>query len=183
MNVDENICCKIKLNKNTNPLTGNPFTKKEEDIKNEYIKTCNRKFQGKSPMKSKEIQDKVLPINIGIDLKNKDNNINIAKNNQEKDTGNFTDKNKRSAVNILKSPKVININKKSPVKQKILKKNKKLSDYTYLELKNMYKNKMNKKLTVDIFNKFKKTKKILKNKYVSNLTKDEYIELIKFLKL
>lgn len=181
MNVDENVCCKIKLNKNTNPLTGVPFTSKEESIKNEYIKICNKKLQGKAPRKSKDKQDKILPINIGINLQNK--NSNIAKSKKEKDLD-FTDQNKRSAKNILKSPRLKKITKKkSPVKPQSPKKNIKLSDYTYTELKSKFKNKISKKLTTEIFNKFKKAKNIPKSKYVSNLTKDEYLELIKYLKL
>jgi len=183
MNFDENVCCKIKLNKNTNPLTGVPFTSKEESIKNEYIKICNKKLQGKSPQKSKDKQDKILPINIGINLQNKNSNTNIAKNKKE-EAVDFTDQNKRSAKNILKSPKLKKkTNTKIPVKPKSPKKNIKLSDYTYNELKNKFKNKISKKITNEVFIKFKKLKKISKNKYLSNLTKDEYLELIKYLKL
>ena len=183
MNVDENVCCKIKLNKNTNPLTGVPFTSKEESIKNEYIKICNKKLQGKSPQKSKDKQDKILPIDIGINLQNKNSNTNIVKNKKE-EAVDFTDQNKRSAKNILKSPRLKKIkNKKSSVKPASPKNNNKLSDYTFTELKSKFKNKISKKLTTEIFNKFKKSKKIPKNKYLSNLTKYEYIELIKYLKL
>lgn len=183
MNVDENVCCKIKINRNINPITGNPFTSKEQNIKNEYIKICNKKLQGKPPRKSRENQDKILPINLGINLKNKNSNIKLAQA-QKSESIEFTDKNKRSAINILKSPRLKKIiNKKTPLKPKTPIKNLKIADYTFPELKNKFKNRINKKLTIEIFNKFKKAKKIPKNKYLSNLTKNEYIDLIRYLKL
>lgn len=174
MNLDKKICCKLKINKNINPLTGIPFTKKENGLKIKYIKNCNN-FFGKKPIRDKKkSQEQGVPIDKNINLKNKILNINLIKSKDENSI--FVDnkksvKNIKSKSNIIKSPKL----KKNHIKN--------LNKYSYQELKNKYKNKINKKLTIEIFNKFKKMFKIKKNKYVSILTKSEYIDLIKYLKL
>jgi hypothetical protein len=186
MDINDDSCCKLKINKNVNPITGIPFTNKEKDLKNKIMNKCNEKLKGRNIIRQRS-QNTGIPISPKINSRNRDLNINFLKN---KASSQFVDltSNDRSVINIIKSPKVKKVKSpvkkvKSPVKKIIKKPVMNLNNYNYDELKNKYKNKINNSLTTEKFNKFKKLKKINKSKYVSNLTKNEFIDLIKYLKL
>lgn len=173
--MNKDICCKLKIDQNTNPISNQPFSPKEQNIKMNMVKECNKKISNiiSPPVKSPILKN-AIPIGHRINLNSK--NENVKKSMSQSAAIDLTNEKKRSPISkkkkTIKSPKKTNLKKKKDIQ-----------NYTYIELKKIYKSKIDKKLDTDLFLKFKKKYKIKSSKYISNLTKDEFIKLIEFLKL
>jgi len=190
MNINE-VCCKLKIDKNTNPLSNQPFLPKENKIKENMILKCNDKLiNNPSPTKKQLKLKSPIPIGNVINLRSKNKNLKkvVSLSISPIDLTNNKKRSPTPSPKVKKlmkkptSPKVKKLMKK-PTSPKVTKNTKNIENLTYTEIKKMYKSKIDKKIDSNLFLKFKKKYKITTSKYLSNLTKDEYIKLINFLNI
>jgi len=176
---DTDICCSLKLNPNKNPQTNRLFTKRESNIKNNLINECNLKMKPplSVPIVNLISEDSYVPIIHKIDNDGKNKSIEILKTTQA-DALVHISKSPQSPPRRVPSPTK---NKKSPIKAN--KKMDNLNNMKYDELKKKYGNKIKSKMSDSEFLNFKKANNINLDKYLSRLTKNEYILLILYLNL
>lgn len=185
---DTEVCCSLKLNPNKNPQTNRLFTKTETNLKNNLINQCNSNMKAPSPSPVIKLvrEDAYVPIIHTIDEDSKSKSIEILRN---------IPKNTDPLVNFRKSPispprqKTPSPKKSSPKKKTTRKSppkgNKKeiLTKMTYDELKKKYGKKIKSKMSDLDFGTFKIENGVDQYKYLSKLTKPEYILLILYLNL
>jgi len=151
MNINE-VCCKLKIDKNTNPLSNQPFLPKENKIKENMILKCNDKLiNNPSPTKKQLKLKSPIPIGNVINLRSKNKNLKKVVSLSISPID-LTNNKKRSPT---PSPKVKKLMKKTTT-QKITKNTKNIKNLTYTEIKKMYKSKIDKKIDSNLFLKFKK---------------------------
>lgn len=184
---DTELCCSLKLNPNKNPQTNRVFTKSETNLKTNLINRCNSAMKPSSSSPSAKMvnEDAYVPIIHVVDEDSKSKSIEILLNTKQASEplvqfgkNPMSPRRKKTPSPKKPSPKNKKTTKKSP---KGTKEN--LTKLKYDELKKKYGDKIKSKMSDSDFGKFKRDNAIDQYKYLSRLTKPEYILLILYLNL